>query len=159
MSKATADLYDEHADTVRTCALQFRDFGGRRRFSGPVRTVQCLRDNQLFRSLLDEPGHGAVAVVDGGGSLETALLGDMIASKGARNGWAGCVIVGAVRDTQELACIDFGVKALGVNPAKSSKAGLGSVNQAVEVGGLMIHPGDWIYCDEDGILVSPVELA
>jgi regulator of ribonuclease activity A len=159
VSKATADLYDEHSDTVRTCSLQFRDFGGRRRFSGPVRTVKCLRDNQLFRSLLDEPGNGAVAVVDGGGSLDSALLGDVIAGKGARNGWSGCVIVGAVRDSMELARIDFGVKALGVNPAKSSKAGLGSVDQAVEMGGVKIRPGDWIYCDEDGILVSPVELA
>ncbi|MEJ2297104.1 MAG: ribonuclease E activity regulator RraA [Woeseiaceae bacterium] len=159
MSRATTDLFDDHEEAVQTCSIQFRDFGGKRRFAGPIRTVKCLRDNQLLRSLLDEPGNDAVVVVDGGGSTESALMGDLIAAKGARNGWAGCVILGAVRDSAELARIDFGVKALGVNPAKSSKTGAGSVDEPVEFGGACFRPGEWVYCDEDGILVSAVELA
>jgi regulator of ribonuclease activity A len=158
VSRATTDLYDDYENGVRTCSIQFRDFGGRRRFAGPIRTVKCLRDNQLLRGLLDEPGEGAVVVVDGGGSTESALMGDLIAAKGARNGRTGCIILGAVRDSAELARIDFGVKALGVNPAKSAKTGAGTVDQPVEFGGVRFLPGEWAYCDEDGILVSPVEL-
>ncbi len=157
--RATTDLYDDHEDSVQTCSTQFQDYGGRKRFYGPIRTVQCFRDNQLYRALLDEPGEGAVVVVDGGGSTESALMGDLIAAKGAQNGWAGCVILGAVRDSAELAKIDFGVKALGVNPAKSAKEGRGHIDVPVEFGGVRFEPGQWIYCDEDGILVSPVEIA
>ena len=158
MSWATTDLYDEHEGKVQTCAVQFRDFGGKTKFCGPIRTVRCYRDNQLFRALLDEPGNGAVVVVDGGASTESALMGDIIAAKGARNGWSGVVILGAIRDSAEIAEIDFGTKALGVNPAKSSKEGTGAVDEPVEFGGVTFTPGDWIYCDEDGILVAPQPL-
>lgn len=158
MSWATTDLYDEHEGKVQTCSVQFRDFGGRTRFCGPVRTVRCFRDNQLFRALLDEPGDGAVVVVDGGASTESALMGDIIAAKGARNGWSGVVILGAIRDSAQIGEIDFGAKALGVNPAKSSKAGAGAVDEPVEFGGVTFTPGEWIYCDEDGILVAPQPL-
>ncbi len=157
--RPTTDLYDDHGDIAWTCSTQFRDFGGRKRFCGPVRTVQCYRDNQLFRALLDEPGEGAVVVVDGGGALESALMGDIIAAKGAANGWAGCIINGAVRDSAELANIDFGAKALGTNPAKSSKTGEGAVDVPVEFGGVRFEPGQWVYCDEDGILVAPESLS
>ncbi|MBT8077911.1 MAG: ribonuclease E activity regulator RraA, partial [Gammaproteobacteria bacterium] len=133
--RATTDLYDDHEGEVQTCAVQFRDFGGRRKYFGPVRTVQCDRDNQLFRALLDEAGDGAVVIVDGGGSTETALMGDIIAAKGAKNGWAGVVIFGAIRDSVEIGNIDIGAKALGVNPAKSAKTGAGSVDMPVEFGG------------------------
>lgn len=153
--KPTTDLYDAHEGEVATCAVQFRDYGGRRQFFGPVRTVRCDRDNQLFRALLDEPGDGAVVVVDGGGSTETALMGDIIAAKGARNGWAGCVIYGAIRDSAEIGRIDFGTKALGVNPAKSRKEGKGEIDEDVEFGGATFRKGDWIYCDEDGVLIAP----
>ncbi len=156
--KATTDLYDEFEDSVQTCSTQFRDFGGTRKFFGPVRTVRCYRDNQLFRALLDEPGNGAVVIVDGGGAMESALMGDIIAAKGEKNGWAGCVINGAVRDSAELGNIAFGAKALGTNPAKSSKTGEGSVDVPVEFGGVRFEPGQWVYCDEDGILVAPREL-
>lgn len=153
---ATTDLYDEHEGKVSTCSVQFNDYGGRQRFCGPIRTVRCFRDNQLFRALLDEPGDGAVAVVDGGGSTESALMGDIIAAKGAKNGWSGVVIFGAIRDSAEIAAIDFGTKALGVNPAKSRKKGAGAVDEPVKFGGVTFTPGGWIYCDEDGVLVSPV---
>ena len=156
--RRTTDLYDDHGETSQTCSIQFRDFGAKSRFSGPIRTVRCRNDNQLYRTLLDEPGDGAVVVVDGGGSTEAALMGDLIASKGAANGWSGCVIFGAVRDSAELARIDFGIKALGTNPAKSGKTGAGSVDEAVEFGGVRFEPGHWIYCDEDGILVAPDKL-
>ncbi len=158
MSWASADLYDEHEGKVQTCSVQFRDFGGRKQFCGPIRTVRCFGDNQLFRALLDEPGNGAVVVIDGGGSTESALMGDIIAAKGAKNGWSGVVILGAIRDSAEIAMIDFGTKALGVNPAKSSKAGKGAIDEPVEFGGVTFHPGAWIYCDEDGILVAPETL-
>ena len=156
--KATTDLYDDYESSVSTCSTQFQDYGGKTRFYGPIRTVRCFRDNQLFRALLDEDGHGAVVVVDGGGSTESALMGDIIAAKGAKNGWAGVVILGAIRDSAAVGHIDIGVKALGVNPAKSAKLGEGEVDSAVEFGGVAFLPGQWIYCDEDGVLVSPNEL-
>ncbi len=156
--KPTTDLYDDHESQVQTCSTQFRDFGGKTKFFGPIRTVRCYRDNQLFRALLDEPGNGAVVVVDGGGSTESALMGDIIAAKGAKNGWAGVVILGAIRDSGAVGEIDFGVKALGVNPAKSAKLGAGDIDETVSFGGVDFEPAHWIYCDEDGVLVSPHEL-
>lgn len=155
---ATADLYDEFGEIVESCSVQFGSFGAIRRFAGPIRTVKCFQDNQLFRALLDEPGGGAVVIVDGGASLETALMGDIIAAKGVKNGWSGCVIHGAIRDSVAVGRIDFGVKALGTNPAKSSKEGAGAVDQTVEFGGVRFEPGRWVYCDEDGILVAPRKL-
>lgn len=156
--KATADLIDDHADVLQTCSIQFRDLGGRRQFFGPVRTLQCYKDNKIFKSLLSEPGEGAVLVVDGAGSLEAALLGDMNAALGMNNGWAGCVINGVVRDSTILATLDFGVKAIGVNPAKSTKNGEGQADVEIEFGGVQFRPGQWIYCDEDGLVVAPHEL-
>ncbi len=157
--KPTTDLYDDYEGSVSTCSTQFRDYGGKTKFHGPIRTVRCFRDNQLFRALLDEPGDGAVVIVDGGGSTESALMGDIIAAKGAKNGWAGVVILGAIRDSVEVGNIELGVKALGVNPAKSTKTGEGDVDVPVEFGGVTFEPGHWAYCDEDGILVSPTQLA
>ena len=157
--RPTTDLYDDNVDTASTCSTQFRDFGARRSFSGPIRTVKCRNDNQLLRTLLGDPGEGAVLVVDGEGSTEVALLGDMLAARAASNGWSGLVIHGAVRDSAEIAEIDVGVKAIGVNPAKSQKTGAGEVDVAVTFGGAVFEPGNWIYCDEDGVLVSPTPLA
>ena len=157
--RATPDLYDDFEDIATTCSEQFRDFGGKRQFSGPIRTVKCRNDNQLFRALMNEPGDGAVAVVDGDGSTEVALIGDIIAAKAAKNGWSGVVIFGAVRDVGVLKDIDLGIKALGANPAKSIKRGEGSVDIAVEFGGVKFEPGHYIYCDENGVLVAPQALA
>lgn len=157
--RPTTDLYDDFEDIASTCALQFRDFGGIQRFFGQIRTVQCHNDNSLFRALMNEAGDGAVAVVDGDGSTEVALIGDMIAAKAAKNGWAGVVINGAVRDVAELAEIDIGIKALGVNPAKSVKKGQGTVDVVVEFGGIRFEPGHWIYCDENGVLIAPQALS
>ncbi|MCP5092059.1 MAG: RraA family protein [Gammaproteobacteria bacterium] len=153
--RPTTDLYDDFEDTATTCSTQFRDFGKRRQFSGKIRTVRCRNDNQLFRALMDEPGEGAVAIVDGDGSTEVALIGDIIAAKAANNGWSGVVIFGAVRDVVELSKINLGIKALGVNPAKSIKRGKGEVDVVVEFGGVRFEPGHWLYCDENGVLIAP----
>lgn len=152
---ATADLVDQHESQVQGCSLQFRDFGRRRRFCGPVRTVWCRGDNGMFKSLLGQPGAGGVIVVDAGGRLDTAMIGDMNAALGARQGWAGVIINGAVRDVVALAEIDLGIKALGSNPIKSTKTGAGELDIAVSFGGVTFAPGTWVYCDEDGVLVAP----
>ena len=151
---ATTDLYDAHEHALSACVMPFRDYGGRTAFHGPVRTVVCLEDNVLVRSVLSEPGSGGVLIVDGGGSLRTALMGDLIASLGMENGWSGIVINGAVRDVRELGRLDFGVKALGSNPVKSGKVGRGAIDVPVTFGGALFVPGGWVYCDEDGILVA-----
>jgi regulator of ribonuclease activity A len=153
--RPTTDLYDDHEGTCETCSIQFRDFGGRRRFFGRIRTVKSFHDNVLFRRLLSEPGNGCVIVVDGDGSTARALMGDMLAARGRDNGWAGVIINGAIRDSAEIADIDIGVKALGVNPAKSEKKGAGKTDVELHFGGVRFRPGEWVYCDEDGILLTP----
>lgn len=151
---ATVDLVDAHRDNVRSCPVQFRNFGGRMAFCGPVRTVVCHEDNALIRQVLSEPGDGAVLVIDGGGSVRTALMGDVIAGLGQSNGWAGAIINGAVRDVGALRQMGFGVKALGSNPMVSGKTGAGAADVPVTIGGILIRPGMWAYCDEDGVLLS-----
>ncbi|MGW9415601.1 ribonuclease E activity regulator RraA [Arthrobacter cupressi] len=152
---STADLYDERGDELASIALQFQDLGGHSSFSGPVRTVKCYEDNALVKTVLGTPGDGAVLVVDGNGSLRTALMGDMIAESAVANGWAGVVINGAIRDRLALAKLPFGIKALGSNPKKSTKTGRGEVDVPVVIDGVHIEPGNMIYCDPDGILVEP----
>ncbi|RSN57832.1 MULTISPECIES: ribonuclease E activity regulator RraA [Actinomadura] len=154
MEFATADLIDDFGDELRSCETQFRQYGGRARFAGPVSTVRCHRDNGLVKRLLNTPGDGRVLVVDGGGSLASALMGDLIAAAAVRNGWAGVVINGAVRDVAALRGLDLGAKALGSNPRKSAKDAAGDVDVPVEFGGVEFRPGDWLYSDEDGIVVA-----
>jgi regulator of ribonuclease activity A len=122
----TADLYDEHGESLASCDTQFRQFGGRTRFRGKIVTVRSHEDNVLLRKVVGEPGHGRVLVVDGDGSLHCALVGDQIAELAASNGWEGVVVHGAVRDTAALGKLDIGIKALGSNPRKSGKHGLGN---------------------------------
>lgn len=157
-SPATADLIDAHGDRLQSCETQFRQYGGRLNFHGPVRTVRTLEDNALIKQLLSTPGHGAVLVVDGGGSLRAALMGDLIGGAAVKNGWAGVIIHGAVRDTEALGKIDLGVKALGSNPRKSAKQGTGSTDIPVTFGGVTFTPGAWVYSDADGVVVSAVRL-
>ncbi|MGD0375813.1 MAG: ribonuclease E activity regulator RraA [Streptosporangiaceae bacterium] len=156
-SVATADLVDTYGPELRVCDLQFRQFGGRRIFSGPVRTVSCHEDNGLLRDLLRKPGSGGVLVVDGGGSLRTALVGDLIAAAAQANGWAGLVLHGAVRDSAALAHLDLGVKALGTNPRKSAKTGAGAVDIPVTFGHVTFQPGDLLHADDDGIVLLPIQ--
>jgi regulator of ribonuclease activity A len=152
---ATADLMDHDQGELQSCELQLQNLGKTRSFSGFIRTVRCFEDNELVGSLLREPGEGHVLVIDGGGSLRTALLGDQLASRGRIHGWAGVIVNGAVRDAEALAKIDFGVKALGTNPRKSTKQGLGELDVPVIFGSVTFTPGHWLCSDDDGIVIAP----
>jgi regulator of ribonuclease activity A len=158
MEYVTADLVDVHEATVRSCDVQLRNFSARTRFHGPIRTLKAFEDNALLKQLFSSPGNGAVLVVDTAGSLRTSMLGDFIAALGEKNGWAGIVIWGAVRDVVALAGLRIGVKALGSNPLRSGKQGIGQIDVPVTFGGVMFRAGEWLYSDEDGILVSEREL-
>ena len=153
MDFRTADLVDQHGEALQSCDLQLRQFGGLSRFHGPIRTVGCFQDNVLVRRVLSEPGDGAVLVVDGDGSLHTALVGDLIAGLAQANGWEGLVVNGAVRDVEALRGLDIGIKALGSNPRKSTKLGAGTVDVPVSFGGTTFRPGEHLYSDEDGVVV------
>ncbi|MEV4953504.1 ribonuclease E activity regulator RraA [Paenarthrobacter nitroguajacolicus] len=150
----TADLYDERGEELESIAVQFQNLGGHTHFSGPVRTIRCFEDNALVRTVLSTPGDGAVLVIDGQGSLRTALMGDMIAETAVANGWAGVVINGAIRDREAIARLPLGVKALGSNPKKSAKTGVGEVDVQLVIDRVRIQPGVMIFCDTDGILVE-----
>jgi regulator of ribonuclease activity A len=149
----TADLVDEIGPEVRSCDVQLRQYGGVSRFSGRVRTIRCREDNALVRQVLSSPGEGQVLVVDGAGSVHTALVGDLIAGLAVENGWRGLVLHGAVRDVVALAALPIGIKAIGSNPRKSGKTGSGQVDVAVNFGGVSFAPGDLLFSDEDGIVV------
>jgi regulator of ribonuclease activity A len=153
MEFRTADLVDEHGAALQSCDLQLRQYGGRSRFHGSLRTVACFQDNLLVRQVLSTPGDGGVLVVDGGGSLHTALVGDVIAALARASGWAGLVVHGAVRDVAALAGLDLGIKALGSNPRRSAKTGAGEIDVPVAFGGVTFHPTARLYSDEDGIVV------
>ena len=154
MTIATADLYDERGDALDSLSLPLLDLGGRIAFDGPVRTVRCHRDNALVKSVLATDGDGAVLVIDGGGSLESALVGDLIAASAVAHGWAGLIVHGVVRDREALAGLPLGVKALGSNPRKSAKEGVGEVDVPVEIAGVVFTPGHHVWADADGVLVE-----
>jgi regulator of ribonuclease activity A len=150
----TADLYDERGEDLESISVQFQNFGGESHFSGPARTIRCFEDNALVKTVLATPGEGAVLVVDGQGSLRTALMGDLIAASAVANGWAGVIINGAVRDREALATLSLGIKALGSNPKKSAKTGVGEVDVEIVIDHVRIQPGVMVYSDPDGILVE-----
>lgn len=152
---STADLSDETEGRSQVLRLQMRDLGGRKAFSGPIRTVRCHEDNSEVKAVLATPGNGAVLVVDGGGSLNCALVGDMIAEGAVANGWAGVVVNGAVRDAAVLATLDLGVKALGTMPLRSVRRDQGETDVIVAFGGVLFTPGDRLHADEDGVVVLP----
>ncbi|WP_300267051.1 ribonuclease E activity regulator RraA [Microbacterium sp.] len=154
MTKPTADLYDEFGEDLQSLALQLRSFGARAAFDGPIRTIRCHEDNALVKATLATPGEGAVLVIDGAGSLQTALMGDMIAASAVAGGWAGVVIHGAIRDSVAINALDLGVKALGTNPRKSGKLGTGESDIDLVFGGVQFRVGAHLYSDEDGILVT-----
>ena len=138
---------------MRSCDVQFRDLGGRVAFEGRIRTVTCFQDNALLKKVLSEPGDGAVLIIDGAGSVHTALVGDLIAELGRSNGWSGIVVNGAVRDSAVLGEMEFGVKALGTNPRKSTKTGEGTLDDVVDLGGIRFVPGEYVCADHDGVVV------
>ncbi|MDI2027342.1 ribonuclease E activity regulator RraA [Saccharopolyspora sp. TS4A08] len=153
MGVATADLADREGPEVRSCDVQFRDFGGVVAFEGRIRTVTCFQDNALLKETLSSPGEGAVLVIDGAGSLHSALVGDIIAELGRSNGWSGIIVNGAIRDSAVIGGMEFGVKALGTNPRKSTKTGEGVLDEVVELGGVKFVPGEYVYADSDGVVV------
>ena len=151
----TTDLADAHPEQARHVQVPFRDFGGTRRFAGRVRTAVTMEDTRLVQdALFSASGDGGVIVIDGGGSLRTAMLGDRMGERLIANGWAGIVIYGAVRDAAALGKLDLGVKALGTTPFRSAKRGIGALDVPLAFGHVLIEPGQCIYCDEDGVLVS-----
>ncbi|AOK29380.1 ribonuclease [Burkholderia singularis] len=163
MTFATTDLCDANesrlaAGTLRVLEPVFRSFGGVTRFAGPAATLKLFEDNTLVRTALEAPGAGRVLVVDGGGSLRCALVGGNLGKLAEHNGWAGIIVNGCVRDTHELAECALGVLALASHPRKSDKRNSGQCDLSVDVRGTRIVPGDWIYADADGVLVSDAAL-
>lgn len=156
----TTDLSDAHPDEVRQVQLQFRDFGGRGQFCGQVRTALTVDDSKrLQEELFSIPGNGDVIVIDAGGSLRTAMLGDRMGERLVTNGWSGLVVFGAVRDSAKLSELDLGIKALAVTTVRSEKKGTGAIDVPVAFGGVLFEPGKYIYCDEDGVLVADKPLS
>ena len=154
MTLMTTDLSDAHPE-AQVCDPLFRDFGGRKAFHGPIRTLKIFEDNALLRSTLETPGQGRVLVVDAGGSMRCAVLGGNLGALAVKNGWAGLVVFGCVRDAEELGAQAVGVKALAAHPRKSEK-GLHSAHadRIVAFAGVTFRPGAWLYADADGIVVS-----
>jgi len=159
MEIVTADLYDAHHETVGVCALQFRSFGKRHSFFGPCATVATFEDHTPVLKFLSEPGNGRILVVDGQGSLRIGVMGDRLAEIGVRNGWAGIVINGAIRDSLGIDALDIGVKALGATARRGWSSGSSARDTPLGFGGVTFVPGNWVYADVDSVLVSPAELA
>lgn len=155
---STCDLCDLHtadgSGAFRVLPPGLASYGGRQAFGGQVSTVKCFEDNSLVKAALDTPGQGRVLVVDGGGSLRRALVGGNVAAAAARNGWAGIVVHGCVRDAAELAAASVGIRALGLVPMPTVKRGEGQRDGAIELLGVWVRPGDWLYADQDGIVLS-----
>ncbi|MCW4151754.1 ribonuclease E activity regulator RraA [Halomonas sp. 18H] len=153
----TPDICDEYPE-VAVLDPMLLNVGGIEAFGGPVRTVKCFEDNSLVKQAIDEPGEGAILVVDAGGSTRCAMLGDMLAEKAAGNGWAGVIMYGCVRDVDELAETELGIQALAAHPRKSEKRGEGQRDIPVTFGGVTISPGQWLYADNNGVVISERQL-
>lgn len=154
----TADLCDDHADSLSIAQPLFQDYGKNISFSGQISTVKCFEDNSLVRKQLEQAGNGRVLVVDGGGSTRCAMVGDILAQMGADNGWSGIIVYGCIRDSGVIATINLGVKAIGTLPLKSVKKGEGEIDMTVHFADVDFNPGDYVYADEDGIVISKVAL-
>jgi regulator of ribonuclease activity A len=164
MSFATCDICDANEDKLAAGTLAvlppvFQKFGKRSAFSGPATTLKVFEDNVLVRQALETPGNGHVLVVDGGGSLRCALVGGNLGVLAEKNGWAGIVVNGCVRDSEELNACNVGVRALATHPQRSIRKGAGDRDLAVSMAGVTVRPGYWIYADADGVLVSAEKLA
>ncbi|GHA15867.1 putative 4-hydroxy-4-methyl-2-oxoglutarate aldolase [Arenicella chitinivorans] len=155
---STPDLCDDFPDDVRVLDSLFQNYGGLSAFCGPAVTIKCFEDNSVVKQLVDTPGDGRVIVMDGGGSLRRAILGDMLAEKAAQNGWSGLLINGCIRDCVEIANTHLGVKALNTHPMKTEKRGLGDLDVPVTFAGQTIYPGEWVYADLNGVVVSSEQL-
>ena len=154
----TPDLCDAYPEQVQVLEPMFSNFGGRDSFGGQIVTIKCFEDNSRVKEQVELDGKGKVLVVDGGGSLRCALLGDMLAEKAARNGWEGLVIYGCVRDVDVLIQTNVGVQALASHPMKTDRRGIGELNVPVTFAGVTFRPGEYVYADNNGVLVSPSPL-
>ena len=152
------DLFDAYPNDLTLIPLPFYSYGGSALFHGEVITVKCFEDNSKVKELLNQDGKGKVLVVDGGGSLRRALLGDLIAESAVKNRWAGVIVYGGVRDVATLALLPLGVKALGAVPIKTQRKGIGEINVSIEIAGVSVVPGMYIYGDLNGIALSESEL-
>ncbi|MCK9695999.1 MULTISPECIES: ribonuclease E activity regulator RraA [Pseudomonas] len=158
MHYLTPDLCDAYPDLIQVVEPMFSNFGGRDSFGGQIVTLKCFEDNSKVREQVDLDGKGKVLVVDGGGSLRCALLGDMLADKAAKNGWEGMLIYGCIRDVDVIAQTDLGVQALASHPKKTEKRGIGELNVPVTFGGVTFRPGEYLYADNNGVIISPSPL-
>lgn len=159
MDFSTCDLCDAHKHDESGAFRvlpggQYRSYGGLTRFAGPAATLRCYEDNTLVKAAVEGPGAGRVLVVDGGASMRRALLGGNLAAAAARNGWAGLLIHGCVRDLAELCAVQLGILALGHVPLPTERRGHGLADAALQLGGVLLLPGDWVYADEDGVVLS-----
>lgn len=148
------ELCDAYPDKVRVCEPMFINYGGREAFGGEIVTVKACEDNSLVKEQLSFAGQGKVLVVDGAGSMRRAMLGDMIAESAVKQGWAGVVVYGCIRDVNAIGGLDLGVQALGSIPLKTDRKGVGELNVPVTFGGVTFHPGEFLYADSNGLLVS-----
>jgi len=158
-TRNTADLCDEHGDRVQVCEPIFHAYGGRKAFHGQISTVHCFEDNSRVKEAVERTGDGRVLIVDGGGSRRRALLGDKLGESAVRNGWAGVIVHGCIRDAAELARLDLGIRALGTMPLRSDKRGEGERDVPVQFAGVTFRPGEFVYVDEDGVIVAAEALA
>ena len=158
MEDLLPELCDLYPQKVRVLEPMFINFGGKERFYGQVVTIKCFEDNSMVREQIANNGNGKVLVVDGGGSLRRALLGDMLAEQAASNGWQGIIVYGCIRDVNAIGKTDLGVQALAAYPLKTDKRGLGDVNITISFAGVTIQAGDYLYADNNGILVSDTKL-
>ncbi|KAA0875467.1 ribonuclease E activity regulator RraA [Nitrincola tapanii] len=158
MDDLLPELCDQFPDLVQVVEPMFANFGGRETFGGEIVTIKAYEDNSLVREQVAQPGQGKVLVVDGGGSMRRAMLGDMLAEKAEKNGWEGIIIYGCIRDVNAIGQLDLGVQALGTHPMKTDKRGLGDLNIAVTFGGVTFTPGHYVYADNNGVLVSAQKL-
>lgn len=154
MNFTTADLWDDHANELSCLSPIFRHYGKRTAFAGKIVTLKLYEDNTLVRETLGENGKGKVLVVDGGGSLRCALVGDRLAQKAIDNGWEGVIIYGCIRDSAIINTMNIGIKAMNTCPVKSIKRGVGLKGEFLDFAGVTIQPDAYIYADSDGVLVS-----
>ena len=158
MNFFTTELCDAHEDVVRVVEPMFASFGGKTAFHGRIATLRVFEDNSFVRKALESDGHGRVLVIDGGGSIRRALVGDQLASLAIQNGWAGIVVNGCIRDSREIAEMDIGLIALATHPLKTLKKNVGEADITVSFGKVDFLPGEWIYADEDGVIVCKLPI-
>ncbi|KGK42278.1 ribonuclease activity regulator protein RraA [Nitrincola sp. A-D6] len=158
MEDLLPELCDQFPELVQVVEPMFANFGGREAFGGEIVTIKAYEDNSLVREQVAQPGQGKVLVVDGGASMRRAMLGDMLAEKAEKNGWEGIIIYGCIRDVNAISQLDLGVQALGSHPMKTDKRGLGDLNVPLTFGGVTFTPGQYVYADNNGVLVSPEKL-